>query len=79
MHFHTFFVQILSWPNGIIVGNLLASVVWSTVFEWRLRVQNKLLKMHADTRHNELRLSHDDIHSKLDLLQEKIGGLFDDK
>ncbi len=29
--------EIFNWPAGIIVGNLLASVVWSALFEWRLR------------------------------------------
>lgn len=55
MHFHTFFVEILSWPNGIIVGNLLASVVWSAVFEWRLRFHRKAIKAHIDSKHDELK------------------------
>lgn len=41
MHFHTFFYELFNWPNGIVVGNLLASVLWSAVFEWRLRVHRK--------------------------------------
>ncbi len=55
MHFHTFFVEILSWPNGIIVGNLLASVVWSSLFEWRLRIHRKSIKAHIDSKHDELK------------------------
>jgi hypothetical protein len=35
---------LLGWPAGIILGNLLASVVWSSIFEWRLRVHHK--KIH---------------------------------
>jgi hypothetical protein len=39
-------IEILGWPNGIIVGNLMASVIWSSVFEWRLRVHHKRTKDH---------------------------------
>lgn len=60
MHWHTFFVQILSWPNGIIVGNLLASVIWSAVFEWRLRVQQRLLNHHHEAKIEELKKHHAD-------------------
>ena len=41
MHYHTFFSELLSWPDGIIVGNLIASVVWSSLFEWRLHIHHK--------------------------------------
>lgn len=33
--------QLLGWPAGIILGNLLASVIWSSIFEWRLGVHRK--------------------------------------
>lgn len=42
MHFHTFFYELFNWPNGIVVGNLIASVIWSVVFEWRLRVHRRV-------------------------------------
>jgi hypothetical protein len=32
------------WPNGIILGNLLASVIWSALFEWRLRVHHARIR-----------------------------------
>ena len=40
--------EIFNWPAGIIVGNLLASVIWSSVFEWRLRKHHK--KVHESFR-----------------------------
>lgn len=33
-----------NWPNGIVVGNLLASVIWASLFEWRLRRHHR--KVH---------------------------------
>lgn len=36
--------ELLHWPDGIILGNLLASFVWSAVFEWRLRIHHR--KIH---------------------------------
>lgn len=40
--------EIGGWPNGIIVGNLMASVVWSAVFEWRLRFHHKKIHHRLD-------------------------------
>lgn len=40
--------QLLGWPAGIILGNLLASVVWSSVFEWRLKVHHKRIGKSVD-------------------------------
>lgn len=39
---------LLGWPAGIILGNLLASVVWSSIFEWRLRVHHGKLHKRLD-------------------------------
>jgi hypothetical protein len=48
MHIHTVFITLLGWPGGIILGNLLASVVWSSVFEWRLRKHHEKIKAHIE-------------------------------
>lgn len=42
--------ELANWPNGIVVGNLIASVIWSAVFEWRLRVHHK----NTTDKHNEV-------------------------
>lgn len=39
--------EVFDWPGGIIVGNLLASVVWSSVFEWRFRKHTKKITDHV--------------------------------
>lgn len=39
---------LLGWPFGIILGNLLASVVWSSVFEWRLRIHHNRTRAGTD-------------------------------
>lgn len=46
--------QLGNWPNGIIVGNLIASVVWSSLFEWRLRVHHKAATARHKTALDEL-------------------------
>lgn len=46
MHYHYFFYTLLGWPSGIILGNLLASIVWSALFEWRLRAHTKRTTDH---------------------------------
>jgi hypothetical protein len=46
--------EIFDWPSGIIVGNLLASLVWSSVFEWRLRVHHKKIKLHIDRKRDDV-------------------------
>jgi hypothetical protein len=33
--------ELLYWPGGIILGNLLASLIWSSLFEWRLTKHHK--------------------------------------
>lgn len=33
--------QMFRWPDGNVVGNLLASVIWASAFEWRLRVHHR--------------------------------------
>lgn len=33
--------QAFYWPGGALVGNLLASVIWSSVFDWRLKHHHK--------------------------------------
>lgn len=38
---------LLGWPAGIILGNLLASVVWSFIFEWRLRIFHRKNAAHV--------------------------------
>lgn len=51
MHWATFghvAWQLLGWPAGIILGNLLASVVWSSIFEWRLGVHRKKTENAVD-------------------------------
>lgn len=40
--------QLLGWPYGIILGNLLASVVWSALFEWRLRSHHARIHKHIE-------------------------------
>ena len=69
LYFHTFFVEILNWPNGIIVGNLLASIVWSLIFEWRLRIHRKGVQ-------KDLLAHHDSI---MDKVYDGIRDLFDGK
>lgn len=54
LYFHTFFVEVLGWPGGIIVGNLMASVVWSAVFEWRLRIHRKAVKKDMAAHHDSI-------------------------
>ena len=43
MHFHYLFVTLFGWPAGIVLGNLLASVMWASLFEWRLRIHHRKL------------------------------------
>lgn len=40
--------EICGWPNGIIVGNLMASVIWASAFEWRLRIHHRKIHEHID-------------------------------
>lgn len=40
--------QVFNWPAGIIVGNLLASVVWSSLFEWRLTRHHRKSRQHVE-------------------------------
>lgn len=40
--------EMFDWPAGIVLGNLLASVIWSAVFEWRLRIHHKKIMQHID-------------------------------
>lgn len=44
-----FLFTLLGWPAGIILGNLLASVVWSSMFEWRMRVHHLRTRQGTDT------------------------------
>lgn len=30
MHYHTFFATLIRWPDGIVLGNLIASAIWAT-------------------------------------------------
>lgn len=40
---------LLGWPYGIILGNLLASVICSlTVIEWRMRVHHKKTREYVN-------------------------------
>lgn len=39
-----------NWPNGIVLGNILASVIWAAAFEWRLRTHHRKLQ---ETMHGE--------------------------
>lgn len=41
---------IFNWPNGIVVGNLMASVIWASLFEWRLKAHHKKLREHIESR-----------------------------
>jgi hypothetical protein len=41
--------ELFYWPGGIVLGNLLASLIWSSIFEWRLRVHHR--KIHASIHH----------------------------
>jgi hypothetical protein len=41
VYYHTIYNELLGWPAGIIVGNLIASVIWSALFEWRLGVHRR--------------------------------------
>ena len=36
---------LFSWPNGIVVGNLLASVIWAPIAMIRI---DRMLKRHHD-------------------------------
>ena len=72
MHWATFAHiawQLLGWPAGIILGNLLASVVWSSIFEWRLGAHRK---KQNDEIHGKLLDHKDDIQIMLDDHHEKI-------
>lgn len=33
-----------NWPSGIVVGNLIASVLWASIFEWRLKVHHHRIR-----------------------------------
>jgi len=35
---------LFGWPNGIVLGNLLASVIWAVLFEWRLRIHHRRIR-----------------------------------
>jgi hypothetical protein len=52
------FLILLGWPYGIILGNLLASVVWSSVFEWRLRVHHRDIHKHLQNMEKRLNERH---------------------
>jgi hypothetical protein len=47
MHYHYLVITLVGWPDGIILGNLLASVVWSALFEWRIRVHHNRMRDHV--------------------------------
>lgn len=46
MHYHYIVSTLLAWPSGILLGNLLANIVWSAIFEWRLRAHTKRTREH---------------------------------
>lgn len=42
----TLLVTLFSWPNGIVVGNLIASAIWAAPALWHLH--RKLDRHHAE-------------------------------
>jgi hypothetical protein len=46
------FDEILGWPNGIVVGNLMASAILGTFTEWRLRVHHRKTREYVDKKAN---------------------------
>lgn len=49
--------EIGNWPNGIVVGNLMASVIWASVFEWRLRIHRREIHRHLAVIHKSVKRS----------------------
>jgi uncharacterized membrane protein YciS (DUF1049 family) len=52
------FLELLGWPYGIILGNLLASVIWASLFEWRLRIHHDKLHEKLDRIERKLNERH---------------------
>lgn len=46
MHYQHFFGTLFSWPNGIVLGNLIASALWATPTLIHLHV--KLNRQHKE-------------------------------
>jgi len=43
---------LFNWPSGIVLGNLLASVIWASVFEWRLRIHHRKIRQSVNGKEN---------------------------
>ena len=71
--------QLLGWPAGIILGNLLASVIWAGLAEWRLTVHgrrtdknvNKKISDHQDDMKQILSDHHDSIKEMINSGQQE--------
>lgn len=44
---------LFNWPNGIVLGNLMASVIWAALFEWRLRVHHRKIHLMIHGMHHD--------------------------
>jgi hypothetical protein len=60
---------LLYWPGGIILGNLLASLIWSSIFEWRLGVHRRKTDRNVDKKIANHQLAMSDM---LDVHHRKI-------
>lgn len=61
--------QIFYWPGGIIVGNILANIIWepsrATVARFQLKHQTTSLKAHTDEQTIALHTKLDEHHDNL--------------
>lgn len=46
MHYQHFFTTLFSWPNGIVLGNLIASALWAT--PTLIHLHTKLNRQHKE-------------------------------
>jgi hypothetical protein len=70
--------EMFAWPDGIVVGNLIASALWAAPA--LLHLHRKLDRYHAEQgrRHDELRVMlasmHDGYARTIAAVSERLGG-----